>query len=53
MATDAGNWNTMADRFRTGGWPCSYPTEVDRLLVAAGATKIDIVSHSMGGLTSR
>ncbi|MGW5664415.1 esterase/lipase family protein [Streptomyces sp. NPDC003758] len=28
-------------------------TEVDRLLAATGATKVDIVSHLMGGLSSR
>ncbi|MET9419652.1 triacylglycerol lipase [Streptomyces sp. NPDC006540] len=69
---DAGNWNTMADRFRADGWPSSHlrqwtydsrqsntvtaqqlSTEVDRLLAATGATGVDIVSHSMGGLSSR
>jgi triacylglycerol lipase len=28
-------------------------TEVDRLLAATGATRVDVVSHSMGGLSSR
>ncbi|KUN83647.1 lipase [Streptomyces bungoensis] len=71
--TGAGsNWDTMASRFKTDGWPSSYldqwsydwrqsnattaqqlSTEVDRLLAATGATKVDIVSHSMGGLSSR
>ncbi|MEV7685592.1 triacylglycerol lipase [Streptomyces bungoensis] len=66
------NWDTMASRFKTDGWPSSYldqwsydwhqsnattaqqlSTEVDRLLAATGAAKVDIVSHSMGGLSSR
>ncbi|MFJ4776461.1 esterase/lipase family protein [Streptomyces sp. NPDC088762] len=28
-------------------------TEVDRLLAATGATKVDVITHSMGGLSSR
>jgi len=66
------NWNTMADRFKTDGWPASHldqwnynssqsnadtarqlATEVDRLLAATGAAKVDVVTHSMGGLSSR
>ncbi|MFJ4950905.1 esterase/lipase family protein [Streptomyces sp. NPDC088760] len=69
---DGSNWNTMANRFTTDGWPSSYlaqwtydwhqsnattaqqlSSEVDRLLAATGATQVDIISHSMGGLSSR
>ncbi|MEU7062356.1 triacylglycerol lipase [Streptomyces sp. NPDC046161] len=70
--SDGSTWNTMADRFRSDGWPAgrldqwSYPTsqsnvttahqladEIDRILAATGAAKVDLVTHSMGSLSSR
>ncbi|MET9469037.1 triacylglycerol lipase [Streptomyces sp. NPDC006544] len=70
--SDGSTWNTMADRFRSHGWPAdhldqwTYPTfqsnvtiaaqlatEIDRVLAATGAAKVDLVTHSLGALSSR
>ncbi|MFD0265005.1 esterase/lipase family protein [Streptomyces sp. NPDC127106] len=70
--SDGSIWATMADRFRSDGWPAghlnrwSYPTsqsntttatrlatEIDRVLAATGAARVDLVTHSMGSLSSR
>ncbi|GAA3627037.1 triacylglycerol lipase [Streptomyces chitinivorans] len=42
---DTGQSNTTTAR--------QLATEVDRLLAATGASKVDVITHSMGGLSSR
>ncbi|MEE1754717.1 esterase/lipase family protein [Streptomyces sp. SP18CS02] len=65
-------WNTMADRFRSDGWPndrlyqwtyastqanattaAQLAQEIDRVLAATGAARVDLVTHSLGSLSSR
>lgn len=66
---NAGNWDLMAARFRSEGWRTAAFTydstqsnatialrvreEVERLRAATGASKVDVVTHSMGALSSR
>ncbi|MBT2395400.1 triacylglycerol lipase [Streptomyces sp. ISL-100] len=47
---DQWTYNTSQSNATTAS---QLSTEIDRLLAATGATKVDVVTHSMGGLSSR